>query len=69
MAECEHWYSLTCHLGNALESVGSAASDAIIGTWAGAILEGLDKALITVGTFWVGTAGRVCSIASTFSIA
>ena len=54
MAECEHWYSLTCHLGNALESVGSAASDAIIGTWAGAILEGLDKALITVGTFWVG---------------
>ena len=53
MADDCSWYDVTCQLGNLTEQTASTVTDAIVSTWAKAVLEGLDSVLTTLGTFWV----------------
>lgn len=54
MAEqCEHFYSVDCHVKNVFSGFVGAGTDAVVDSWAGAVLKGLDRTLISVGTFWV----------------
>ncbi|CED91294.1 hypothetical protein [Actinomyces succiniciruminis] len=52
MADCE-WYQLTCHLGSGVSDVVSTVSTNVVKAWGDAVLEGMDKVLVTLGTFWV----------------